>query len=57
MVEEQEILTEERVRQIMEKDYSTVLVFKQTRNNITGFIKVKEFALKYILSELEMQAH
>ena len=50
MVEEKKVLTPQIVEQIIEKDYSYVLVYKEKRGNITGVIKVKEFALKYLKS-------
>lgn len=33
------------------QDYSYILVYKETKSNILGTIKVKEFALKYLKSD------
>lgn len=41
MVEENEVIGEEKVREMIEKDYSYVLVYKENRDNIIGTIKVK----------------
>jgi CBS domain containing-hemolysin-like protein len=48
MVEEKEVITEEIVRQIKQKDYSYILIYKEQKNHITGVIKIKDFAVKYL---------
>ena len=43
---------------MIKKDYSYVLVYRGTKNNVIGTIKVKEFALKYLKSsKTEMVAN
>jgi CBS domain containing-hemolysin-like protein len=48
MIEEKEMINEAMVKVIRQKDYSYILVYKEKRNKITGVIKVKELALKYL---------
>ncbi len=50
MVEEREVINAKVVSEITNKDYSYILVYKEKRNSIVGMIKVKEFAIKYLLS-------
>lgn len=48
MVEEREVITEEIVKQIKQKDYSYILIYKEQKKHITGVIKIKDFAVKYL---------
>lgn len=48
MVEEREVITEEIVKQIKQKDYSYILIYKEQKKLITGVIKIKDFAVKYL---------
>jgi CBS domain containing-hemolysin-like protein len=48
MLEEHEKINEKIVRDLIDNEYSYILVFKESRNNIIGTIKVKEFAIKYL---------
>lgn len=50
MVEEREVINAKVVSEITNKDYSYILVYREKRNSIVGMIKVKEFAIKYLLS-------
>lgn len=50
MVEEREVINAKMVSEITNKDYSYILVYREKRNSIVGMIKVKEFAIKYLLS-------
>lgn len=50
MVEEREVINAKVVSEITDKDYSYILVYREKRNSIVGMIKVKEFAIKYLLS-------
>jgi CBS domain containing-hemolysin-like protein len=36
---------------MVKKDYSHVLVYKSSKDEIVGVIKVKEFAVKYLRCE------
>ena len=46
-----EVLTKEKVQEMMKKDYSHVLVYRGSKDEIVGVIKVKELAIKYLRSE------
>jgi CBS domain containing-hemolysin-like protein len=35
-------------KDIKAKDFSYIMVYKEKRNKVTGVIKVKEFAIKYL---------
>lgn len=48
MLEEKQYITEEVAKQIKSNDYSYVLIYKERRSKVTGVIKVKEFALRYL---------
>ena len=48
MVEENEMIGEKKVQEMIENDFSYVLVYKENRDSIIGTIKVKEFAIKYL---------
>ena len=50
MLDERQEINEKIVRDIIEREYSYVLVYKENRSNIIGTIKVKEFAIKYLKS-------
>ena len=41
MIEEKDELVEKLVNEIIEKDYSYVLVYRKDRSNIVGTIKMK----------------
>lgn len=57
MLEEKQYITEQVAREIKAHDYSYVLVYKEKRNKVTGVIKVKEFAIKYLKeSKRELRA-
>ena len=51
MLEERQAINEKIVREIIEREYSYILVFKENRSNIVGTIKVKEFAVRYLKSD------
>ena len=46
-----EVLTKEKVQEMMKKDYSHVLVYRGNKDEIVGVIKVKELAIKYLRCE------
>lgn len=48
MLEEKQFITEALAKEIKSNDYSYILIYKERRNKVTGVIKVKEFALKYL---------
>ena len=57
MLEEKEYITEEVAKQVKTNDYSYVLIYKEKRSKVTGVIKVKEFALRYLKeSKRELRA-
>lgn len=57
MLEEKQFITEEVAKQIKANDYSYVLIYKEKRSKVTGVIKVKEFALRYLKeSKRELRA-
>lgn len=57
MLEEKEYITEEVAKQVKANDYSYVLIYKEKRSKVTGVIKVKEFALRYLKeSKRELRA-
>lgn len=51
MFECSEILTKEKVDEMLKHDYSYVVVYRENKDNIVGIIKVKEFALHYLKSK------
>ena len=52
MLELHERLTQSKINEINQKDFSYILVFKgEDRSNVVGVIKTKEFALKYLKSQ------
>jgi CBS domain containing-hemolysin-like protein len=56
MLEEKAVIGSEIVKEMTQKDYSYVLVYRGSKNNVIGTIKIKEFAIKYLKSEkTEMQ--
>ena len=51
MLDERQEINEKIVKEIIDREYSYILVFKDSRSNIIGTIKVKEFAIRYLKSE------
>lgn len=51
MFECSEILTKEKVDEMLKNDYSHVIIYRENKDTIVGIIKVKEFALHYLKSK------
>lgn len=58
MLEIRERLTHNKIKEINEKDFSYILVYKgEDRSNVVGVIKTKEFALKYLKAQAKGQKY
>ena len=50
MVEEKQQITKELIEEISNSESSFVLIYKEKKENITGYVKTKEIILKYLKS-------
>ena len=56
MLEENTRLTEDKIKEITQKDFSYVLVYRENRSTVVGAIKIKEFAVRCLQSDTVLRA-